>query len=377
MVKSKLGVALAFLMLFMGCEGKRVVKPPKPSIDPIPKQLVVGEDQEDPLYADQWNLQKVSAPRVWDQYASSKAVKIMIVGSGIDYNHEDLRANVHINMKELKEKNPNNGSSFNNQDDDGDGMVDNFVGWDYVDNDGLAYDRYGHDTYLAGVIAATHNNGKGIKGVLKKASIYPVRYINSNGQSRIPTLSRALMHISKVKPDVALINLISVQLSPFADVNRVEIKAIENALDKAQKLGIPIVIGAGNIHMELGSQNGLHKIFSAYENVFIVTSIDKENNKPFLANYSYQFVHTTAPGQDVLTTAPNNTYKKVSSTSVAAAHVTAALALAISEHGSEKTYEEYFAALMSSKGSTEVASLNNYVAGGNTLDIQKFLSALK
>lgn len=376
-MKNRVCTILLFLLICTACDGKRLIEPPKPNIDPTPKPVAVGEEQEDPSYAEQWNLQKISAPRVWDQYSSSKAVKIMLIGSGIDYNHEDLRANVHINMKELKEKNPHNGSSFNNKDDDGDNLVDNFVGWDYVDNDGLAYDRYGYDTYLAGVIAATHNNGKGIKGILKKASIYPVRYINTNGQSRIPTLARALAHISDVKPDVALINLISVQLSPFPEVSRIETKAIENALNKAQKLGIPIVVGAGNIHMELGNQDGIHKIFATYENVFMVTSVDKDNKKPFLANYSYQFVHTTAPGKDVLTTAPNNTYRKVSSTSIAAAHVTAAIAMAISEHGSEKTYEDYFAALLSSKGSTEVEELNNYVAGGNTLNIEKFLQALK
>lgn len=376
-INNKIWVYAVLFSFLIACEGKRVVKAPKPNMDPLPIKITVEKEEQDTFFQEQWNLEKISAPKVWEEYTSSKAVRIMLLGSGVDYNHEDLRANIDVNMKELKEKNPNNGSPFNGKDDDNDKFIDNFVGWDFVDNDGLAYDRYGYDTHLAGIIGAVHNNGKGIKGVLKKVSIYPVRYINNNGQSRIPTLVRALKHIVEVRPDVALVNLINLKISKNENIKKIEIKAIEQVLEKIQKSGIPVVIGAGNIHMELGSQETVHKIFCGYENIFVVTSVDKNEKKPFLANYSYQFVHTTAPGDEILTTAPDGQYKKVSSTSIAAAHVTAAIAFAISEHGSGKTYEDYFSALLSYKGSTEVDHLSKHVAGGNTLNLYKFLEALK
>ena len=361
----------------VGCGGgKRVVKPPKLSLDPMPTKISYTKGK-DPLAAQQWNLEKIDAKKTWDSFMSSKAVTVMLIGSGVDYNHEDLRANIWVNMKELRKKDAKTGTPFNGIDDDGDGLVDNFVGWDFVDNDGLAYDKYGYDTYLAGIIGAVHDNGKGIKGVLKRVSIYPVRYINSNGQSKIPTLVRALEHISKVKPDVVLLNLISIKLSRREQVRRIEEKAIENALDKAQKLGIPIIIGAGNIHMEFGSKMGLENIFTGYENIFVVTSVDKNNHKPFLANYSYQFVQTTAPGDEVLTTAPENSYRTISSTHAAAAHIAAAIAYAISEYGHEKTYEDYYSALQSAQGSTEVKGLEKYVSGGNTLNLYKFMTSMK
>ncbi len=360
----------------IACEDKRLIKAPKPFIDPLP-QDIKGDVGEDPLYEKQWNLAKVSAKESWESFMSSKAVNVMMIGSGVDYNHEDLRANILVNMKELKIKDPSTGTSYNGKDDDGDGMIDNFVGWDFVDNDGLAYDRYGYDTYLAGVVGAVHGNGKGIKGLLRRVSIYPVRYINNNGQSNLPSLVRALQHISDVKPHVVLLNLIGLKFSRYEAVRRVEEKAIENALAETKKLGIPIVVGAGNIHTVFESDMGVRKVFTGFENVFIVTSVDKEDQKPFLANFSYQFVHTTAPGDKVLTTAPGNMYKEVSSTHVAAAHVAAAIAYAISEYGSEKTYEDYFAALQSTKGSRDISHLARYVSGGNCLDLHKFLSALK
>lgn len=368
--------SLILMFLCVSCEKKIVVNPPKLYIDPLPLEIEQTQG-EDPLAKEQWSLEKIGAPKVWDSFMSSKAVTVMLIGSGIDYNHEDIRGNVLVNQKELKEKNPNTGNPYNQKDDDGDSFVDNFVGWDFVDNDGLAFDKYGYDTYLAGIIGAVHNNGKGIKGILKKVSLYPVRYINSNGQSRIPTLVRALEHISEVKPDVVLLNLISLGFSRPEQVRNLEKKAIENALNKARTLCIPIVIGAGNIQNEFGSKPGIETIFTAYENVFVVTSIDKADQKPYLANYSARFVHTSAPGEKILTTAPENQYQEISSTHVAAAHVAAAIAYAISEYGREKTYEDYFSALQSEKGSREVAQLDKYVAGRNTLDLHKFLMSLK
>ena len=96
--------------------------------------------------------------------------------------------------------------------------------------------------------------------------------------------------------------------------------------------------------MEVGKGMGVRKIFTGYDNIIIVTSVDKKRSKTIFSNYSYQFVHTTAPGAKVLTTAPDNKYREVSSTSVAAAHVAAAIAYAISEYGGEKTVEDYLTA---------------------------------
>ncbi|HON45522.1 MAG TPA: S8 family serine peptidase [Planctomycetota bacterium] len=362
--------------LLLSCQSKKVLETPPVNLDPLPTKIEHTEG-EDPGYEQQWNLIAIDAPATWEKYpTSSKAVKVMLIGTGIDYNHEDLRANVYVNHQELQQVNTNKGTPFNKIDDDNDGLVDNIVGWDYVDNDGLAYDKYGYDTYLAGVIGAVHGNGKGIKGIMKKITLYPVRYIDANGQSNIPTLFRALNHVLDVRPDIVHLNLISLKLSRNIDVQNIEIYSIHSVLNKIEKLGIPIIIGAGNIQTEFGI-DVIDKIFTSYDNILIVTSIDKENTKPDLANYSPRYVHTTAPGQSIYTTAPHNQYKIVSSTYLAAAHVTAAIAYAISEYGTEKNYKDYFQALQNDDASTPLPKLKHYVAGRNTLNLLKFLDYLK
>ncbi len=364
------------LALFAACESKTVVEAPKKNLDPLPLQIPAVKGSEDPMTKDQWSLNKLAANTIWEKNSGSKAVVVMMIGTGIDYNHEDLYSNVHINQEEISSIVPETGLPFNRQDDDQDGLKDNFVGWDFVDNDGLAYDQYGHDTYLAGVIGGMHENGKGIKGICENVSLYPVRYINRNGQSNVPTLVKALNHIKEVKPHVVLLNLINLKFADEEEVKKVEEAALLAALKSASSY--PIIIGAGNSGGLFARQpNRVRKLFALFNNIFVVTSIDQKGIKPFLANYSEEYVHTSAPGKDILTTAPGNKYKKVSSTSLAAAHVAGALALALSEYNGKVSTEQLYQTLISDEGSQPTDSMESYTLGRNTLDMNRFFQALR
>lgn len=367
---------LGGLLIFPACSQKVLVKAPKVNLDPLPLDAAIdGEDRTDPFEGKQWNLAKVEAKSTWRGAATSKAVVVMLAGTGIDYNHQDLRANVMVNTEEMRGKDPVSGKIGNQVDDDGDGLVDNFVGWDFVDDDGLAYDQYGYDTYLAGIIGAVHNNGKGIKGILNGVSLYPVRYINNNGQSNVPTLVRMLNHIKVVKPHVVLLNLINLKFDSDATVKKVEIAALKKALTETKNY--PIVIGAGNNGSPFGGENEVRQTFAGFDHVFVVTSIDVNGKKPFLANFSSQYVHTSAPGEDVLTTAPGNSYAMVSSTNIAAAHVAAAIALGVNEMHGQMNYREFFKILMSDAGSSTAEEFERYSVGRNTLNLSRYLNELQ
>ena len=117
-------------------------------------------------------------------------------------------------------------------------------------------------------------------------------------------------------------------------------------------------------------------MFARFDNVFIVTSIDRENRKDALANYSPRFVHTAAPGVDILTTAPGGGYERVKGTTLAAAHVAGALALAISKHGNSRSYADYYKILISSEGGNDIPGFEHLTIGRNSLNVVKFLAAL-
>lgn len=339
--------------LLISCSGKMIEQAPAKNLDPTFKKVNIQQGQ-DSLSAEQWNIKSTGLDQAWDKFHSSKAVDIMLIGTGIDYNHEDLQDNIVVKKSDDKIS----------------------IGKDFVDNDDLAYDHFGHDTYLAGIIAASHDNGVGIKGILKKASLIPVRYIDKNGMTNIVLLHKALKYAAQEKPDVILLNWANISFSAEKEARDIEIKSLKEVLESLQKLEIPIVMGAGNNGKEFGTKLS-SKILSNYSNIIVVTSTDLAGNKPWLASFSPVTVHTSAPGKDITTTAKGNKYEKVSGTSLAAAHVTAAIAYGISEFKGKAGVKEFKNALMSSEASTDKMEMAPYTLGRNTLEIHKFLAYLQ
>ena len=134
---------------------------------------------DDPDFSKQWALHNtgqaggsndadIDAPEAWDVEQGQTEVIIAIIDTGVDYLHSDLAVNIWHNPWEI----PDNGL-----DDDGNGYIDDSIGWDFVDSFGGAsdedykipdndpMDRHGHGTHVAGIAGAVSNNGLGVAGV--------------------------------------------------------------------------------------------------------------------------------------------------------------------------------------------------------------------
>jgi subtilisin family serine protease len=141
----------------------------------------------DPLFDNQWHLHNtgqngaavdgdVDAPEGWDISQGNGAV-IAVYDGGIDLAHEDL--NIWLNPGES-----GGGKETNGIDDDSNGYIDDYQGWDFTDddNDPSPVDEPGpfgfkenHATSVAGVAGATGNNNIGVSGSAQGAEIIPVR----------------------------------------------------------------------------------------------------------------------------------------------------------------------------------------------------------
>jgi subtilisin family serine protease len=128
--------------------------------------IVPAAEPNDPLYLQQYAMPKISAPSAWNITTGSAGVVMAVFDTGVDYAHPDVAANMWTNADEIPE---------NGVDDDGNDFVDDYYGYDFIDDDGDPMDISGHGTHVAGIMGAVGNNGVGVAGVNWNARIMAIR----------------------------------------------------------------------------------------------------------------------------------------------------------------------------------------------------------
>ncbi|HRI38797.1 MAG TPA: S8 family serine peptidase, partial [Nitrospira sp.] len=135
----------------------------------------------------------IDAPEAWDISTGSSNVVIAVIDSGIAYDHPDLASNIWTNPGEIA------GDGIDN---DGNGLVDDVHGWDFLMNDSDPMDPIdlnpggnpGHGTHVAGIIAGAGNNGTGITGVMWKARLMALKAGGVNGSLSTAAIVSAIRY---------------------------------------------------------------------------------------------------------------------------------------------------------------------------------------
>ncbi len=251
----------------------------------------------------------VRAPEVWNQGITGANTVVAVVDGGVDYDHIDLNDNIWRNTDEI----PNNGI-----DDDGNGFVDDTVGWDFVGGDASPDDPNGHGTHVAGAIAAENNN-IGITGVAPDAQIMPVRAVGSQGAGNIADIVRGIRYAADNGADVINLSLGTQMPSPLSSM------MFQSAIDYASDRGAVTVMAAGNS----GGDQPDSPANLAVQQGIAVGATDNNGNLTDFSNRAgaVSLDYLAAPGVEISSTLPNDNFGSFSGTSMAAPHVSGAAAL--------------------------------------------------
>lgn len=277
----------------------------------------------DPEYSQLWGLNNtndvdINAPEAWDVNTGSEAPYVVVIDSGIDYEHEDLAANIWTNPDEI---------AGNGIDDDNNGWIDDVHGIDTVNNDGDPMDDQSHGTHVSGTIAAVGNNGVGSTGVSWNTKLIGCKFLNQYGSGTISGALACLDYVSSLKVDKGL-NIVATNNSwGGGDYSSSLYEAIENQLS----LDILFVAAAGN-DFNNNDQFSTYPSTFDLDNIISVGAINSQGELAYFSNYGATSVDVMAPGVDIFSTTPNDTYDTFSGTSMAAPHVAGAIALAASQN---------------------------------------------
>ncbi len=181
-------------------------------------------------YDNLWGHSYINASDAWD-VSQGEGVVVAVVDTGLQLDHEDIVDNVWVNEAEI----PDNGI-----DDDGNGYIDDYTGWDFANSDNDPSDFHGHGTHVSGTIAAVGNNNLGIIGIAPKAKIMPLKGLGDNGSGNIYNLAKALYYAADMGADV-----INNSWGGYGQSS-----VIEDAVAYAHAKGSVVVAAAGNDRME-------------------------------------------------------------------------------------------------------------------------------
>lgn len=291
----------------------------------ITSQTTKVEDEPSALFNDPainqaWGLKKADAARAWSISKGSRDISICVIDTGIDIKHEDLKANLWNNPGESGLDAKGRDKCTNGIDDDGNGLVDDCHGWNFVANNNDLTDNHGHGTHIAGIIGAEAGNGKGISGISPQVSLMILKYYDP----KVPSSDNLKNTIASIKYCVKMgANIINYS-GGGTEFSQEE----HDAVAEAEHKGILFVAAAGNER----SNSDQHHYYPAdykLKNIISVTAIDPSTEVLSSSNYGVETVDIAAPGQNILSTLPGNTYGFMTGTSQATAFVTGAAALAM------------------------------------------------
>jgi subtilisin family serine protease len=253
----------------------------------------------DTRYAELWGLNQASdadidAPDAWATTTGSNTVIVGVADSGVTWDHPDLTGNIWVNDDDLGD----------DTDDDGNGFVDDFRGWDFAEDDNDPRDLLGHGTHVAGTIGAVGNNALGVTGVNQDVALMPLR-IGTNQDITNADVIQGFTYACANGADVVN-GSFGFSVKSLAMANVLKSAACQNTL---------FVFAAGNDGVFLTNNTGATNAYPcelhrpaphgfSVPNIVCVAASTMSDGLAAFSNRGPTAVHLAAPGANILSTWP-------------------------------------------------------------------------
>jgi thermitase len=255
-----------------------------------------GAVPNDPLFADQYALRNtgqsivgttgtpgadIHATQAWDRTTGSSNVKVAIIDGGINFGQPDLAPNIWHNPGES-----GGGRESNGVDDDHDGYVDDWHGWDFVQRDNDPSDNQGHGTFVSGIAGARGGNGIGMAGVAWHMSLIPIRVLDNTNLGDCASFAEGVAYAVRAGARVVNISIGGhVPCKPELDL----IDAAPNVLFVASAMN-------EGVNLEL---TPWYPCAYPASNIVCVGATDNNDGLASFSNWSSKSVDLAAPGVHV------------------------------------------------------------------------------
>lgn len=231
-------------------------------------------------------VKAIKAPEYWARGYKGQGIVIAVMDTGCEVDHPDLRDRIIGGRNFTKEDrgNPDKYSDYN-----------------------------GHGTHVAGIIAAS-GTPDGVFGVAPKASLLILKIMNRKGVGSYESLIEAIRYAMEVK-----VNIISLSLGGSMDL-----PGLKEAIKAAVAQGITVVCAASNEGD--GNPDTQECAYPGCYEETIAVGAQQGKGVARFSNTNNQ-IDLIAPGVEIISTYIKGQYAQLSGTSMAAPHVTGALAL--------------------------------------------------
>lgn len=229
----------------------------------------------------------------WDTIQNHPEIIVAVCDDGFETSHEDLDGQFYIN--------PND--PVNGVDDDNNGFIDDYRGWDFSsgDNDVNPQNGDSHGTHVMGTVAAAFNNGKGVAGVGPNIKVMPLRMYGGPA----PFMSALAASVDYAWQNGASVISVSYNIDGYTN-------ALLQAVQRAGTADVVYSNSAGNN----GQQNPPRQnMIDESNNVIFVAANTHNDVLTWFSNYGSK-VQISAPGENIWSTVVGNTYASYDGTSM-------------------------------------------------------------